>query len=317
MFRRILVPIDSTARGTESAEVGRRLAERTGARLLLLHVAGPDISAADSAHAESAMDKIARAANGRSVESRVEWGEPVRVIGEVANQEAVDVIVLAPHHRGWFEVLARPSVTGQLVSRARAPLLIWPEAGRGNAFAHFLGIPNSHVIVALDGSDLAEAALPHAVKFAREYTRPLLLVRVVPPDVLVGSTPEAAWFETEREEARDGMARTYLRNLRHRLAGEIDVPITTMVPHGPPARELTRIATNHDGSLLVMGTHGRGGFTRLLMGSVTAQVVKDTPIPVLVVRPAGAEESARFAPRAAKPTERLAPTPENGAHHAM
>jgi nucleotide-binding universal stress UspA family protein/predicted transcriptional regulator len=143
------------------------------------------------------------------------------------------------------------------------------------------------VIVPVDGSELAEAALPWAVLLARSRDLSLVLVQVLTwPTTLWMSATDAylspATYEqiqtAEREEATD-----YLAGLRDRLAGE-GVRVDTVIREGYAAEAILDLADEHGAATIVLATHGRGGVTRWLLGSVAEAVLAQATVPVLLVR---------------------------------
>ncbi|HEY8583907.1 MAG TPA: universal stress protein [Capillimicrobium sp.] len=133
------------------------------------------------------------------------------------------------------------------------------------------------ILVAVDGSADARAALDHAVELARDQRALLTIVTVVPPL----SSPALIAGASQQ-----GMSACFERSLaEHRDAVPDDVPITTRLLTGPPARKLAELAADHD--LLVMGTHGRGRVGDALLGSVSREVVHLSAVPVLLVRSPG------------------------------
>jgi nucleotide-binding universal stress UspA family protein len=225
---------------------------------------------------------------GLDVRYAVEYGHPDEGIAEEAALQHADLIVMAPHHRRRLESLRHPSVTARMFSRAPAPILVWPDASPGRAFSNFLNVAGSAIVVPLDGSDVAERALPFATAFAREYSRPILLLRIVAPVVMSGSPgagAEAYWMEVTSQSDLEHEARCYLRSVRERLHEAGCASVYSMALRGVPAAEILRAAETHNGSLVVMSTHGRSGLTHMLMGSVATEVMRRTPLPLLVVPP--------------------------------
>jgi nucleotide-binding universal stress UspA family protein len=136
---------------------------------------------------------------------------------------------------------------------------------------------------AIDFSDRARCAMEAAADLARHYEARLVLVHVhdapsaVESDMLV-SPP--ALFDAAAREAEGMLARW--RADAERLAGK---SVESAVVVGTPAEELVRWADDHRADLLVVGTHGRKGLPRLVLGSVAERVVRAAPCPVLVARP--------------------------------
>ena len=141
------------------------------------------------------------------------------------------------------------------------------------------------ILVAYDGSHDSQAALELAVALARDQNAQLTLLTVV-PDVPSAVTSVAAGpYDLE----------SYYGALQQSAQDTIpdDVPVTTILHHGPPAHQITAAAEGHD--LVVMGTHGRGRFGEALAGSVSRAVVHSLRGAVLLTR---APASASVAPDA-------------------
>ena len=143
------------------------------------------------------------------------------------------------------------------------------------------------IVVALDGSELAERALAPGEELARRLGAPLHLVRVADTTWLRFGANEAALEyaslggELAEEEAQ---AQEYLEGVGSRLAGE-GLTVTTEVRRGFAGREL--VAATRPSDLLVMASHGRTGPARLLLGSVAEEVTRHATAPVLLIRAAG------------------------------
>ena len=288
MFRRILVPVDISARAQEAVEVAGRLAERLHASLTVLHVEEPIVDLATVMADNQDLERQAKSLRGQGIDAHylLQYGWPPQGIAETAAYEDADLIVMAPHRREGLEGRLHPSVTARMFARAPAPLLIWPDASdasSGRVVADLLTLAGSLIIVPLDGSEVAEQALPFAAAFASEYCVPLLLVRVVPPVFLTGVSSEAYRLEVETWAERECEALCYLRSVRWRMIGAGFPHTQSMLLRGTPAAAIRRVAETHDGSLLVMSTHGRSGLTRFLAGSVATAVMRHTPLPLLVV----------------------------------
>jgi nucleotide-binding universal stress UspA family protein len=309
MFKRLLVPLDETPRDGEALAVARGLARRSGASIVLMHVQQPvtDLPAVVEASQYMKRHVSALRNDGIEVRSFVGFGEPVHTIAESVVHERPDVIIMAPHRRAWLDALRHPSVTVRMLAHAEAPVLVWPEHLLGRDVLSNLAVPGASVLVPLDGSDLAERALPFAVRLAREFDRPLLLLRVAAPVSLAGagSYTTQLGLAAQGNELRE--ARTYLGVIRKRLTREVDLTVESMVLHGSPTRELLRIAGSHTGSVMVLSTHGRNGFMRALLGSVAVELVRESPIPVFVLPPRACQEhlvSAASAVEAEQPLAR-------------
>lgn len=139
------------------------------------------------------------------------------------------------------------------------------------------------ILVPLDGSALSERAILHAREIARGSRGEILLLHavnfplpVVPEAVLM---PDPEWLAEAKKEAV-----RYLEGIAVPLR-EAGMRVRTLLDERPPADAILHVATREEVDLIVMSTHGRGGLSRVLMGSVAESVFRATPRTVMLVKP--------------------------------
>lgn len=153
------------------------------------------------------------------------------------------------------------------------------------------------ILVPLDGSPLAEAAIDAALDVVRDAKPPtLLLLRAAEAHTLPGADPTDEQVAVVRE------AEQYLAAVAGRLAKRGLHDVDTSVWYGPAATAVIEAAKLKKADLIVMSTHGRSGLGRLILGSVTESVLRGTTTPICVVRAPDAPVEAP--PGAAKPHQR-------------
>ncbi|HEY7294030.1 MAG TPA: universal stress protein [Dehalococcoidia bacterium] len=137
------------------------------------------------------------------------------------------------------------------------------------------------ILVPLDGSELAEAALPYAAALAGAYGARLSLLGVVQHEPASGAfgLPPQEWLPVEQAQQRQ--LRAYLRATAKRLGASLVAGVHTQ--SGDPVERILRAARRRDVRATVMATHGRGGFKRLILGSVADKVMRLATGPVLLV----------------------------------
>ncbi len=141
------------------------------------------------------------------------------------------------------------------------------------------------IMVPLDGSPLAEKALPHAVEIARKFGARLTLFAVIESYQVYtqpGVVGPIVSVPMESEEETNAMRR-YLRGIADKLAQD-GLDVVTEVRQGDPAAEICDYARNIGADLIVMSTHGRSGIRRWVYGSVADRVLRSANIPILLVR---------------------------------
>lgn len=139
-----------------------------------------------------------------------------------------------------------------------------------------------HVLVGYDGTPQSEAALEHVCE---RYADARVTVLYVINPVAAGysaevSLPAAAseWYETEQERAEETL------EAARETAAEYDINARTAVEVGRPATAIVEYAGTVDADHVVLGSHGRTGVSRILLGSVAEAVMRRSPVPVTVVR---------------------------------
>ena len=139
------------------------------------------------------------------------------------------------------------------------------------------------ILVALDGSGLAEEALPHVEALAGKFGSTIVLLRATPllRSGTVASAPASDPMLVHRTE-REGAA-TYLTEIENRLRAS-GLAIEVRQPEGDPADQILSHARDSGAGLIAMATHGRSGLQRALLGSVADEVVRKASCPVLLVR---------------------------------
>lgn len=137
------------------------------------------------------------------------------------------------------------------------------------------------ILVPTDGSAGVERAIEQAVEIAAAHGSTIHAVYVVNTANFASLPMETSWEGVNdmlREEGEEALARV------REIADVHDVPVQTRMLEGGPSNEIVAFATEEGCDLIVMGTHGRGGIDRLLLGSVAERVVRSSPVPVLTVR---------------------------------
>lgn len=142
------------------------------------------------------------------------------------------------------------------------------------------------ILCPVDSSPFSERALSHAVALGRWYEADVLTLSVRPAVLLPALWLTGALAVPFEEPGADLDAQQALGDFARRLAG--GYPVRAMVTSGQVDKEILRVAGDERSDLIVMGTHGLGGFDRLVLGSVTEKILRKAGCPVMVVPPAAA-----------------------------
>jgi nucleotide-binding universal stress UspA family protein/predicted transcriptional regulator len=304
----VLVPLDGSPLAEEAVPYAAAIAKATGAPVLVLSVVEREprglthrseqrAAQKESAHGEARRQYLAGIAaelqaQGLAVTTEVAVGDPVTLILAAASRDVVSMVVMTTHARGAVGRWLLGSAADAVVRWGQRPtLLLHPP---------YVRLPRRRVtlerlLVPLDGSPLAEAALPLAQDLAAAAGATLSLVRVEPWITRLGETPWATPDLVQEEEQAAATASAYLAEVRRRLPESAKVE--TVVLRGSPAPSLVEFVRYEHVDLVVMSTHGWSGLHRLLLGSTAEHLVRSS-VPTVLVRPAASAASVQ-APEAA------------------
>lgn len=145
----------------------------------------------------------------------------------------------------------------------------------------------NHLLVPLDGSHLAEAALPAALELASKFKSKMTLVWVIQPPHLImtaanGSVYAQLLIDMRNQSEQD--AAVYLQNHQKALQQQ-GYTVQTQVTEGENVADaLLEVAAGLQVDTIVMSTHGRGGISRWVFGSVADKILRQAAVPVLLIR---------------------------------
>ena len=136
------------------------------------------------------------------------------------------------------------------------------------------------ILVAYDGSEPAQKAVEHA--FTTYPDEEIVLLRVI--EAADGSTGAGIMAAQEMLRDREEKVSKKLPDEIDKLVSDPDIEFRTETTVGKPAREVVRFAEDNDIDHIIIGSHGRSGLSRVLLGSVAEKIVRRAPVPVTVFR---------------------------------
>jgi nucleotide-binding universal stress UspA family protein len=146
-------------------------------------------------------------------------------------------------------------------------------------------LPFKKILVPTDFSEPAQEAFKTAVELARHFSAQLLMVHVVPPIPVAYQPLDNPPLAFDITVYLEDLVRISKENLQNYVTKHVPqgVPATISVAAGDPAYEILRLAKELEADLIVIATHGHGGWRHFLFGSVAEKVVRQADRPVLVV----------------------------------
>jgi nucleotide-binding universal stress UspA family protein len=317
VFRTVLVPLDGSVFAEQALPLAVSLARPTGAPLRLLRVVPPladylfwpplrsdpldhELREMHRAEAQGYLDSVVHRLKGAGpvtcdvVEDVMEEEEGIceSIIADVTRTGA-DLIVVSSHGRGVMARFWLGSIADRLVRTAPVPVIVVrpPE----HPHAPDLGRPVilKHLLLALDGTAMAERVVEPAVAIGKaagaDYTLVTALRSVLPFSLHHGSAgsgqkPQSAWLGSAKIDVqRRQKAEDYLSAVANHLRADGAKVQTRVHLAEQPAAAILHEATLVGADLIALETHGRG-ISRLLMGSVADKVVRGSSLPVLLCR---------------------------------
>lgn len=299
IFSRILVGIDDSEQAQVAAVVATRLAREHHGELVLCHAvrsiapqADPSDSdgalAAPGAHDASAnrarilLDAAAESAEsfGISTQQRTIAGEAAAGLIRVAEETACRLIVVGTHHGVGVQQLLIGSTTNGVLRASTLPVLtIGPHIRLAAETRRCF----EQILVATDDSEPSEAAVEIALRLPLEDRRKVVFCCVADVDHRGDAASDGAEPDDQTLGNRlTAQAETIARRAQT-LAHARGVRAESRVLEGKPSEALVDAAVREQLDLIILGSHGRRGIERLLLGSVAETVVRTAPVPVLVI----------------------------------
>lgn len=266
-FERILLATDGSEYSAGAIAVAGEMARKCGARLYIVSIAlynpgtesleptlGADAERLAMNNVETALASIPYP----NCETRVlRDADPARAITEAAEKLRADVIVMGRRGRRGLARWKLGHATEKVVGLAPCPVLVVPRSAR---------MWQRRILLATDGSRYGDAAAVIAGHIAQLCRLPLTALSATLP----------SHDGERRREAQDAVER-----VRQALA-EQGLRVDGRLAEGRPDQAIVETATRESADLIVMGSHGRTGLDRILMGSISERVLNQSNCPVLV-----------------------------------
>ncbi len=276
-FPKILVCTDGSPDSEGAIHAAFQLAQTTGSAIVLLEVvyfmAGYELQSPDTltpainlevlqAQETAVQENLAKwkaeaAKTGVALETRTRVSASAyEGIMEEAGESQPDLIIMGRHGYTGLTRLLMGSVTARVIGHSPCHVLVVPQE---------VPLNFQRLLIASDGSPFSEAAWEQALALAKTMGSAVIAVSVAADERdIAGVTKVVRGLELAAE--KEGLA------------------LDTMIPVGRPEEGIVKAAEFKQASLIIMGSHGRTGLKRLLMGSVAERVIGQAKCPVLVVK---------------------------------
>jgi nucleotide-binding universal stress UspA family protein len=278
-YRKILVAIDGSESSTHALRESFKFATDDQCSVTVVSVIPPyegDLGATWLSNVKEAIEKPCRAALSAAediakkervlIKTVCEEGEIYERIVDLADAENSDLIVMGKKDMSKLSGALIGSVTARVIGHSQRDVLVVPGGSP---------IGWKSIIFATDGSKYSEAATGKAIDFAKSYGSELNVISVV--DVTEEFIARAPGALDELVKKAKGI----VEGVKNKAVSE-GIKAEGIVKEGDAAKSIIDIAEKKKADAIIMGSHGRTGLKRLLMGSVTERVIGHAPCPVLV-----------------------------------
>jgi nucleotide-binding universal stress UspA family protein len=239
-------------------------------------------------YAEQYLDSVRLRLESEGVRATtaIESGMVAPAIIDAAEKQRSGGILMATHGRGGARRWVLGSVADKVVRTSPVPVLLnRPREETSPAWEAIRTI-----LLPLDGSALSVGAIPYAAFLAERFNAKVIVIRTVGMEWVAGPGPEVGQYASaDLLGFVEGDIRDYLEARVRDLKARGIESESHFVPFSDPDTAISTLAERTPDSLVTMTTHGRSGFRRALLGSVTDRVIRRAPVPVLVI-PAAPEE---------------------------
>ncbi|WP_436925515.1 universal stress protein [Halosimplex amylolyticum] len=285
MYENILLPFDGSEGAAEALHHAGELAHWADATVQVLSVAD---TARDSAtvvdgetidvlvrEGEDVVEEAAKTLDtlGVSYDTDVVQGNPAPTIVDYAERYGHDLVVMPTHGREGLSRFLLGSVSEKVVRLSTVPVL----TVRMQPDETFV-FPYENVLVPTDGSDAATHAAEHTLSVAAALDATVHVLSVV-DDTALGLNLRSTTSGTESEQAATDAVATVVSEAESRGVSNT----VRHVEHGTPVEEILDCIESNDVHAVGMGTKGRRGAERVLLGSVAEKTVRSAPVPVITV----------------------------------
>jgi nucleotide-binding universal stress UspA family protein len=284
MYTNILIPVDGSNASQQALKYGVSVATNFGATIHALYVLDrkalpvpEERLPSDETITKEIADEVELAFNeaqtlgtdaGLSVQTERREGDPTEEILRYATEQHCDIIVQSPTRESRFAHFLHRSATTQIVQSAPIPVVTIPESD-----SHYKSKVET-ILLATDGRSGSDRATKEAIELAAALDAILHIVYII-ENRYISSPLLRDVLEREGKHATTAISTQALQS---------NVKTRTEVIPGNPADELRDYANKSGADLVIMGTYGRRGLDRLVLGSVTRRMIRHAETPIMTVR---------------------------------
>lgn len=286
-IEKLLLSTDGSEFGEGAIREAIKLAKTCSSKLLAISVIetnpeyetiAPQLVEKAEKEARQQLEAVKERAKKEGVDCEIierQGEDPFKYIVDEAEKNQAGMIITGRRGRKGLKRLMMGSETARIIGHAPCNVLVVPRAAN---------IEFNRIIVATDGSKYSDAAVHEAMSIAKRCGSTLIAISVIPSEA---SSPfDIVHTEMMKEDIAEKelkMAECTIRDFKEASEKE-GVSVTGLIYSGKPFEAIINTAKEKKADLIVVGSHGRTGISKLLMGSVTERVIGLAECAVLVVK---------------------------------
>ena len=283
MMKKILLPTDFSGSSQGAIDMAIVLAKNFEAEIILLHVLPEftqsttvlDVVSKNVHFQLSAIQEYMRKGGVQTSEPTILIGSNFDHIVQLSEKLNVDLILMGSGEKGLGDKFKLGITTGNVIRNSKVPVWVVKNDTRTSI---------QKIVCPVDFSKPSERALTNAIQIARKFNAKLHVITVIEPmaDTFLGL---GSILDSEEKL----IAQQHLKHFEEFLDqfDFVGIEFSKEVAHGKPFQEILNRVTSHSNDLLVMGTTGKSGLTKILMGSVTEKVVREVPCSFITLKTHG------------------------------
>ncbi|MCA8918174.1 MAG: universal stress protein [Planctomycetes bacterium] len=291
-FKRIVVPTDFSDTAETAIKLSAEIADWYGSTLDLVNVVDATVYAYAGypfaslskelmSGAEDTLNKVKVPVKQAKVSRYLLSGSPSREIADHAKRHKAELIVIGTHGHGAVARFFLGSVADRVVHESDCAVIVTKKPKGKIKHPKKKNKPFSRILFPTDFSATSKRALKQAISLTEDMDAELFVLHVIDDSLI------STHVEEERKIILKELRKHSLDEMRKQLPAELMENFATIgaVKRGEPAKAISSFAETHHCDLIVMGTHGRTGVERALIGSVADKVVRIAKSAVYLVRP--------------------------------
>ena len=287
-YRKILVPLDGSEIAEKALPFVKSIARLKNSTVILFAVSLTVFVDRRDRLFTSYLEVTAKELNEEGIKATTatSYGDVAREIVKYANNNKIDLIIMATHGYSRTKQWMFGSITQKVLYGTRVPVLLIKSKSPD------VSVEFNRILVPLDGSPFSESAFPYVVGLAKNTNREILLLHICEPPVVpsYGSRPINPTWEKYRDDMwreTEGLSTSYLKKTMAALKKK-GIKVKSRVIRAQSAdvvKTIMQVCKEDNIDLIVIATRGRSGASSWVYGGVANKIVDEFSQPILLIRP--------------------------------